>query len=180
MFAVMTVGKVSARATARNAHEARNLAMIACQGVIGMVSSSSSVPERRSSAHSRMPTAGTRTRYSQGCQPKRSEEHTSELQSRRDVVCRLLLEKKKINPKDFNAFNFRGKAYVAKGDSNQSITDFTQAIQFDPSYVEAYNNRGLSCEALGRGAEALADFRKAQSIDSADRISKQQLRMLGF
>src|SRR5438874_10763094 len=28
----------------------------------------------------------------------RSEEHTSELQSRRDLVCRLLLEKKKNNP----------------------------------------------------------------------------------
>src|SRR5690349_23998481 len=28
---------------------------------------------------------------------KRSEEHTSELQSRRDLVCRLLLEKKKIS-----------------------------------------------------------------------------------
>src|SRR5438874_7308027 len=30
----------------------------------------------------------------------RSEEHTSELQSRRDLVCRLLLEKKKITDKD--------------------------------------------------------------------------------
>src|SRR5204862_7123699 len=29
---------------------------------------------------------------------KRSEEHTSELQSRRDLVCRLLLEKKKKKP----------------------------------------------------------------------------------
>src|SRR5690349_23655810 len=29
----------------------------------------------------------------------RSEEHTSELQSRRDLVCRLLLEKKKIRKK---------------------------------------------------------------------------------
>src|SRR5690349_22680952 len=28
----------------------------------------------------------------------RSEEHTSELQSRRDLVCRLLLEKKKKSP----------------------------------------------------------------------------------
>src|SRR5690349_23130822 len=28
---------------------------------------------------------------------ERSEEHTSELQSRRDLVCRLLLEKKKYN-----------------------------------------------------------------------------------
>src|SRR5438874_4827650 len=32
-------------------------------------------------------------------QPQRSEEHTSELQSRRDLVCRLLLEKKKNNKK---------------------------------------------------------------------------------
>src|SRR5690349_22365136 len=30
----------------------------------------------------------------------RSEEHTSELQSRRDLVCRLLLEKKKKNNKN--------------------------------------------------------------------------------
>src|SRR5437868_8878513 len=31
------------------------------------------------------------------CGKKRSEEHTSELQSRFDLVCRLLLEKKKKN-----------------------------------------------------------------------------------
>src|SRR5690349_22569892 len=31
--------------------------------------------------------------------PTRSEEHTSELQSRRDLVCRLLLEKKKKKKK---------------------------------------------------------------------------------
>src|SRR3712207_8034769 len=30
-----------------------------------------------------------------GCAPARSEEHTSELQSRQYLVCRLLLEKKK-------------------------------------------------------------------------------------
>src|SRR3712207_7766239 len=32
-----------------------------------------------------------------GLQRRRSEEHTSELQSRQYLVCRLLLEKKKIN-----------------------------------------------------------------------------------
>src|SRR5690349_22007533 len=31
---------------------------------------------------------------------RRSEEHTSELQSRRDLVCRLLLEKKKKKRRD--------------------------------------------------------------------------------
>ena len=33
------------------------------------------------------------------CKGKRSEEHTSELQSHHDLVCRLLLEKKKNNQK---------------------------------------------------------------------------------
>src|SRR5690349_21977833 len=36
---------------------------------------------------------------SAGGTPCRSEEHTSELQSRRDLVCRLLLEKKKQKQK---------------------------------------------------------------------------------
>src|SRR5471032_1316605 len=37
-----------------------------------------------------------------GCagKPRRSEEHTSELQSHHDLVCRLLLEKKKKNKKN--------------------------------------------------------------------------------
>src|SRR5690349_24879589 len=34
--------------------------------------------------------------YHKISEQERSEEHTSELQSRRDLVCRLLLEKKKI------------------------------------------------------------------------------------
>src|SRR2546428_9286399 len=36
-------------------------------------------------------------RHVQGRAHTRSEEHTSELQSRSDLVCRLLLEKKKID-----------------------------------------------------------------------------------
>src|SRR5438874_5371856 len=44
-------------------------------------------------------TPRVRTRFSANVRPtmrgERSEEHTSELQSRREIVCRLLLEKKK-------------------------------------------------------------------------------------
>src|SRR5688572_31696616 len=36
-------------------------------------------------------------RHHGGAAPVRSEEHTSELQSQSNLVCRLLLEKKKIN-----------------------------------------------------------------------------------
>src|SRR2546421_9697352 len=38
---------------------------------------------------------GCENRIAHLSHPKRSEEHTSELQSRSDLVCRLLLEKKK-------------------------------------------------------------------------------------
>src|SRR6266508_5365853 len=41
------------------------------------------------------PRASVRSRSSKLCRWRRSEEHTSELQSRGHLVCRLLLEKKK-------------------------------------------------------------------------------------
>src|SRR5690349_23995208 len=51
--------------------------------------------------------AGRRSRPATSCASRsrpptatRSEEHTSELQSRRDLVCRLLLEKKKKKKKN--------------------------------------------------------------------------------
>src|SRR5690349_23854134 len=46
------------------------------------------------------PRGWTRARPTPATPPtRRSEEHTSELQSRRDLVCRLLLEKKKKKKK---------------------------------------------------------------------------------
>src|SRR5690349_23910884 len=57
-------------------------------------------PSRRSSA-----TAATRCVDGAGPGDRRSEEHTSELQSRRDLVCRLLLEKKKKKHKKHNTYN---------------------------------------------------------------------------
>src|SRR6266508_6898990 len=50
-----------------------------------------------SSNRSRLRTASSPLASSHG--PSRSEEHTSELQSRGHLVCRLLLEKKKKNRK---------------------------------------------------------------------------------
>src|SRR5699024_11941166 len=41
------------------------------------------------------------------CRKSRSEEHTSELQSRFDLVCRLLLEKKKQNKLDSDPIRHR-------------------------------------------------------------------------
>src|SRR3989454_5690858 len=63
--------------------------------VIGQESSicSSSTPNRST----RRAMGRTRTRFHCICDSFRSEEHTSELQSPCNLVCRLLLEKKKKN-----------------------------------------------------------------------------------
>src|SRR3712207_7035548 len=49
------------------------------------------------------------TGHAEVAQIKRSEEHTSELQSRQYLVCRLLLEKKKKNNLHYPLFTF---AYI--------------------------------------------------------------------
>src|SRR5690606_41740960 len=71
-----------------------------------------SFPTRRSSDLHLFPRNGPKARRRRAGEPRlppaaaggsrgspRSEEHTSELQSRENLVCRLLLEKKKINLK---------------------------------------------------------------------------------
>src|SRR5206468_5060384 len=75
----------------------RNL-RVRLTGRVGPVSP----PARSSGSATREDRSGSRVRpmwgkaSAAGClAPPRSEEHTSELQSRSDLVCRLLLEKKK-------------------------------------------------------------------------------------
>src|SRR2546426_6174615 len=52
------------------------------------------------------------------CSPKRSEEHTSELQSPCNLVCRLLLEKKKKN----HHYTSRGRFCVHTNEINNRRT----------------------------------------------------------
>src|SRR5436309_9917936 len=53
---------------------------------------------------------GVHCRAGNALRPPRSEEHTSELQSRENLVCRLLLEKKKTFP-PFSATRDGGYVY---------------------------------------------------------------------
>src|SRR3712207_7267343 len=52
----------------------------------------------RNAASRSVPCVSTRRSVARSCGCLRSEEHTSELQSRQYLVCRLLLEKKKLYP----------------------------------------------------------------------------------
>src|SRR5438067_6475460 len=53
----------------------------------------------------RMTASTSRACWPTSVPPIRSEEHTSELQSRFDLVCRLLLEKKKHTSRTFRVFS---------------------------------------------------------------------------
>src|SRR6266496_6136171 len=55
---------------------------------------------------------GQQSRVDHQLDQPRSEEHTSELQSRRDLVCRLLLEKKKKLTKDLLGNKKKYKTYA--------------------------------------------------------------------
>src|SRR5437773_8943797 len=54
-----------------------------------------------------MPYSGEVRDFAHGFSLSRSEEHTSELQSHHDLVCRLLLEKKKIVKNQLNELTLR-------------------------------------------------------------------------
>src|SRR5260370_20066598 len=58
------------------------------------------------------PRARTAPRTTTTAAPRRSEEHTSELQSHLNLVCRLLLEKKKIL--DWNPWVFSDRVKLRK------------------------------------------------------------------
>src|SRR5215469_16189281 len=73
---------------------------------------------------------------------RRSEEHTSELQSRRDLVCRLLLEKKKKHTTAINPQN----------------TQHWNQISHPPHGAVWEECRGLSCNLFVLGVLAFLCF----------------------
>src|SRR3712207_7387251 len=72
-----------------------SMAVPGCRMTTSNPLGSSPIPDVRSSSTTSWGVATPTSRMTRRCGPSRSEEHTSELQSRQYLVCRLLLEKKK-------------------------------------------------------------------------------------
>jgi tetratricopeptide (TPR) repeat protein len=68
-------------------------------------------------------------------------------------------------PRDAEAYNNRGNAYLAKGDFDRAIADYTKAIEIDPKDADAYNNRSYAYHAKGDFDRAIADYTKVIEID---------------
>src|SRR5262249_30313856 len=59
----------------------------------------------------------------------------------------------------------RGLAYSANGDNDRAITEYGEAIRFDPRDALAYYNRGLAYRAKGDNDGAVADYTEAIKLD---------------
>jgi tetratricopeptide (TPR) repeat protein len=66
---------------------------------------------------------------------------------------------------DSEAFNNRGIARAAKGESDLAIADFTEAIRLRPLGVKAYLNRARAHRERGDLDAALADASEAVRLD---------------
>jgi tetratricopeptide (TPR) repeat protein len=62
------------------------------------------------------------------------------------------------------AYSFRGSNYVAKGDLDRAIVDYTEAIRLDPKYAVTYYNRGAAYATKGDRESAVADFYESNGV----------------
>jgi tetratricopeptide (TPR) repeat protein len=63
-----------------------------------------------------------------------------------------------VNPNFVGAHVGRAIAYAARQEYDESIDDYTRAIELDGGLLAAYNNRGIVYAAQGEYEMALADF----------------------
>src|SRR5690554_7769706 len=73
--------------------------------------------------------------------PLRSEEHTSELQSRPHLVCRLLLEKKKKTLKYSDDHVLASRAHIP---ARTAVDHRRDELHHQPCHIRSHSNRRLS------------------------------------
>ena len=67
-----------------------------------------------------------------------------------------------MDPKNAEAYNYRGYSCILAGDFDRAIADYTKAIDLKPLYADAYYNRGLVYDMQKNDREkAIYDLTKA-------------------
>jgi tetratricopeptide (TPR) repeat protein len=59
----------------------------------------------------------------------------------------------------------RGRGYVAKGDFDQAVEQYNEALKIDPKYAVTYNNRGNAYYFKKDYSRAIADYDEAIRLD---------------
>lgn len=66
---------------------------------------------------------------------------------------------------DAETFYNWGVENASRGQYEEAIANFTQAISLNPRYIEAYKYRGFVCSQLGFEYRATSDLNKAASLE---------------
>lgn len=77
--------------------------------------------------------------------------------------------------KDSELFFIQGNVAYKKGNYEEAIKFYTEAIEKTPEFADAYNNRGTVKMASNKLEEAIADFEKALSLDNEFILAKYNL-----
>jgi tetratricopeptide (TPR) repeat protein len=81
--------------------------------------------------------------------------------------------------RNLDARVFRGRAYLALGETERAVADFEASIKLNARYAPAYSGRGEAYERKGDRERAIADHRKALSLDATLEASRAALERLG-
>jgi tetratricopeptide (TPR) repeat protein len=74
-------------------------------------------------------------------------------------------------PDDADAYYKRGTAWLDKGELDEAIADFTQAIRLDPESPEPYSERGVAWYLKGEYDKATADCSEAIRLNPKDEMA---------
>ncbi len=74
------------------------------------------------------------------------------------------------NPK---AYYHRASLFMAVGNLQSAVQDFTTAIRLDPQYADAYTRRGMMYTLLDKDDEATQDFDRAVQLGT-DRVKLER------
>ena len=77
-------------------------------------------------------------------------------------------------PTDAKGYNSSGVKLFERGEAEEALAEYTEAIRLDPNFAVAYFNRGQTYFALGQSQKAVQDYAEAIRINPG----RAQLRLV--
>lgn len=90
------------------------------------------------------------------------------------IICTLYTSCER-SKKDTELFFIQGNVAYKKGNFEEAIKFYSEAIEKTPKFADAYNNRGIVKREMGNIEGAILDFEKAVEIDNKFSMAKYNL-----
>lgn len=99
-------------------------------------------------------------------------------QGQREAALQILSGELRENPKNAAAYVYRGGIYNRLQRYDESVADYTRALDIDPNNATTYYYRGNAYHLGGKSWEALADIEKSLQIDPSNARARENRRFL--